>query len=108
MSASFNTASTTTVNNSVSTDSVPNYTIPVLPPLNQRQDWNTLSQEDCNMLMQLAPAAELKRRFIGTAPIPVHISAPPTEELNDYVNTELVYPDDIIISRQSLTPSSIY
>lgn len=102
MSASYNTASTTTANNSVSTDSVPDYTIPVPPPLNQRQDWNTLSQEDRNMLMQLAPAAELERWFIGTAPIPIHISAPPTEELNEYANMELVYPG------QSPAPSSIY
>lgn len=102
MSASFNTASTTTANNSVSTDSVPNYTISVPPPLNQRQDLNILSQEDRNMLMQLAPTAELERWFIGTAPIPIHISAPPTEELNDYANMELVYPG------QLPAPSSIY
>lgn len=102
MSASFNTASTTTVNNSVSSESVQDYTIPVPPPLNQRQDWNTLSQEDRNMLMRLAPATELERWFIGTAPIPIHISAPPTEELNDYTNMELVYPG------QSPAPSSIY
>lgn len=49
---------------------------------------------------------ELERYFINVTPPHIRLSPPATDNLEEYVNMDLVYPDDII--RRSADGSSIY